>query len=54
MLGNSRTVPQCSVEGSCEWGKEVWDFIKGGEFLEELCDYYRLKEESVPWNDLGN
>jgi hypothetical protein len=31
------------VASSCEHGKEFWNFIRGGEFLDELCDCQSLK-----------
>jgi hypothetical protein len=32
------------VAGSCEHGNEILDSIKGGEFLDQMSDYYLLKK----------
>jgi hypothetical protein len=38
------------VEGCCEHGNEPSGFIKGGEFLDYLSDYYFLKKVSALWS----
>jgi hypothetical protein len=38
--------------GSSENGNECLDFIKGGEFLDQLSKYWLLKKDSVPLTSL--
>jgi len=40
------------VAGSCEHGNEPSDYMKGGEFLDYLSDYQRLKD-SAPLRELA-
>jgi len=35
---------------SCEHGNRTSGFIKGGEFLRQLSDYYLPKKNSVAWS----
>jgi hypothetical protein len=35
---------------SCEHGNETSGSIKGGEFLDQLSDYWFLKKDSTPWS----
>jgi hypothetical protein len=36
------------VAGSCEYGNELSGSIRGGEFLDQLCDYQLLKKDTAP------
>jgi len=40
------------VTVSCEHGNEPLDFIKGGQFLDQLSEYKLIKKESAPCNQL--
>jgi hypothetical protein len=35
---------------SCERGNEHSDYIRGGEFLDQLSDCQLLKKDSAPWS----
>jgi hypothetical protein len=37
------------VAGFCEHGNEPSGSIKGGEFLDQLNEYWLLKKDSAPW-----
>ena len=39
------------VAGTCECGNEHSDFIKGGEFLDQLRTGQLLKKDSAPWSE---
>jgi hypothetical protein len=36
--------------GPCEHGNEPSGYMKGGEFLDRLSDYYLLKKDLAPWS----
>jgi len=38
--------------GSCYYGNEPSGFIKGGKFLDQLCDCQPHTEDSSPWGYL--
>jgi hypothetical protein len=38
------------VAGFCEHGNELFGSIKDKEFLDQLSDYYILKNNSFPWS----
>jgi len=38
------------VVGSYEDGNEPSVFLKGGEFFDQLIDYFRLEKDCAPWN----
>jgi hypothetical protein len=38
------------VTGCCEHGNEPSVSIKGGEFLDQLSEYFLLKKDSAPWS----
>ena len=42
------------MAGSYGHGNEPSGFIKGGEVLNRLSDYYLLEKDSVPWSELVN
>jgi hypothetical protein len=38
--------------GSCEHGTEPSNSITGGEFLDQVSEYYFLNKNSAPWSYL--